>query len=115
MGRGAVIAFVKVVGQNLPVVLALHAVFLVESVVIPVDLLKTFLLINTLEVASPRFRVLRAVEVDPDKAIRIDLEMDLEKAVLALVEVLELVVVGCLGEVATQSIRPTMVLACKDR
>lgn len=114
MRCGAVVALVEVIGQDLPVVVTLHAVLMIQLIVLKVGVCKSVLLINGVEVLGPRLRVIRAVEVDPDEAIAIKLEMDLEKTVLALVETFENVVVGRLGKVAAQTVRPTVVLAGKD-
>jgi hypothetical protein len=109
------VAFVEVVGKNLPVVCTLHTILVIQSIILKVDILQSLLLINPIKVACPRLRVLRAIQVDPDKAICINLEMNLEQTVLALVESLQLVIVRRLGKIATQAIGPTVVLARKDR
>lgn len=114
MRRGTVIALIEVVCENLPVVVSLHAVLVVENIVLKLDLVQSLLLVDAVEMLLPRLWVVGAVEVDPDEAIGIDLEVNLEETVLALVESIKHIVVGGLGEVATQTIRPAVILAGKD-
>jgi len=73
----AVIAFVVVVGKDLPVVVTLHLPGMVELVVGEVELLVSFLLVDTIEVVFPGdLRLGAAVEVDPDEVVDIDMDMN---------------------------------------
>lgn len=101
----AVIALVVVVGQDLPVVGALHLPAVVEYIVVEVKLVVLLLLIGSQEVLLPRdLGHGLGVKVDPDEAVAVDVHVDGEQAVLGLVEARELLISRCLGQVATETI-----------
>ena len=113
MGGRAVVALVEVVGQDLPVVFAVQLIRAHEIVVVEVIGFVPFLLVDILEMLFPRhLRGLLRIQIDPDEAIHIDLDMDSEEAVLVLVDpVLE---AGRFGQFAIQAVGPSVVSAGQD-
>jgi hypothetical protein len=79
----AVVAFVVVIGQNLPVEVTLHIPSVVEEVVIEIVVVETGLLVDTVKVVCPGdLGSLLGVEVDPNEAIAIDVHMNGRKVVI---------------------------------
>jgi hypothetical protein len=110
-----VVAFVEVISQNLPVIVTLEGIIVVEIVVIEVVGFIPFLLVDVPEMFLPRhFWDFIRIHVYPDKAIDVDLKMDSEKTVLLFVEVAQLLVVRSFGEFAIQSVRPAVVSTSED-
>lgn len=73
----AVVAFVVVIGQNLPVEVTLHVPSVIEVVVVEIVVVETRLLVNTVKVVLPgNLGGLLGIKIDPDKAITIDMHMD---------------------------------------
>ena len=76
----AVVALVVVVGQDLPVEVAIHVPSVVEVVVLEVVVLESGLLIDALKVVLPgHLGGLLVIQVDPDKAIAVEVDMDGEE------------------------------------
>lgn len=110
------ITLVVVVGQNLPVPVALHVPRVVVPVVVEVVVIQPLLLVDDTEVILPcDLRLLTAIQVDPNETALVDVDMDGQKAVLALVEFFELAseFTG-FGELAVDTICPAMILALED-
>lgn len=131
----AMVAFVEVVGCNLPVVIAMKfwrlvsqthverwslvfmmlTVDMIELVVVEIELLESLLVINVGKVFLPRhFGLLASVHVHPYEALGIDMGVDWKEIVLVFVEALEVLIVRRLGELAVQTIRPAMISAGED-
>ena len=111
----AVVAFIKIIGQNLPVIVTLKGITVVEIVVLEDVGLIPFLLVDILEMFLPRhFWDFIRIHVYPDKAIDVDLKVDSEKTVLLFVEVAQLLVVCSFGEFAIQPVGPAVVSASED-
>lgn len=73
----AMVALVVVVGQNLPVEVALLLPRVVEVVVVEVVVVEAGLLVDAVKVILPGYLGgLFGVEVDPDEAVTIDVHMD---------------------------------------
>ena len=101
----AVVAFVVVVRKDLPVIGAFHLPHVVEDIIIEVIEAVSFLLVDAFEVVLPsNLGLLLAIEVDPDKAVDIDVHVDREEAVSAAVEVGQLLVTRCLSKIAVQTV-----------
>lgn len=110
VSRLAVVAFVVVVGQDLPVVRTVHLPAVIKDVVVKVEFTVLFLLIGTEEVVFPLdlgngF----GIEVDPNETIAVNVYMNGKQAILGLVKACELLISWCLGQVPTQTVRPAMV------
>ena len=115
MGRSTVVAFIVVVRQDLPVVVAVHLPDVVKVVVVEVELLHAILSIYAGEVVFPGdFGSGLAVQVDPDEAVGVDVKVDGEQAVIVFVEAVEFLVAGCLGEPAVQAVYPAVIFASED-
>lgn len=111
----AVIAFVEVVCQDLPVILAVQLVGIIEVVVVEVVGLVSVLLVDVFEVLLPRhLGRLVCIHIHPDKAVDIDLDMDAKEPVLALVEAIQFLVLRGFGQRAVQSIGPAVIPAGQD-
>ena len=79
----AVVALVVVVGEDLPVELALHVPGVVEDVVLEVVVFESGLLIDTVKVVFPGdFGDLFGVQVDPDEAVLVNVHVDRRGEVL---------------------------------
>lgn len=77
VGDLAVVALIIVVGQNLPVKLALLIPGVVKDVILKVVVVKSGLLIDTVKVVLPgNLGVLASIQVDPDKTISVNMHMD---------------------------------------
>lgn len=111
----AVVAFIEVVRSDLPVVVGVKLVRVVQLVVIEVELVKSRLLVGTVEGLLPGdLGGLLRVQVNPDEPLGIDTEVDREQAVLGFVEILQEVIVGRLGQLAVQAVRPSVIAARED-
>lgn len=114
MARGTMITFIVVVGQNLPVIVACHLPCMVKLVVVKVELLASLLLIYTLEFIIPaNFWFGFAIQIDPDEAVVVNVDMDRKEAVLCLIKPGNLIIPWSLGQLAIQSVRPAMIPACE--
>lgn len=115
MGGLAMIALVVVVSCYLPVVGGVDLPDVIEFVLVPLELSKPFLGVGTTEVFLPRYLgLLLAVEVDPDEAVDVNVDVDWEETVLGLVKARDVLVPGGFGELAVQSVRPSVVSAGED-
>lgn len=77
MGNLAVIALVVVVGEDLPVELALHVPCVVKDIVLEIVVLESRLLIDTVKVVLPGYlRRLATIQVDPDEAVLVDMRVN---------------------------------------
>lgn len=77
VGDLAVIALIVVVGQDLPVELALHIPGVVKEVILEVVVVESRLLVDTVKVVLPgNFGNLASIQVDPDKAIPVNVHMN---------------------------------------
>lgn len=73
----AVVTFVIVVGQNLPVELAIHIPGMIKDVILKVIVLEPGLLIDTIKVVLPsNLGGLACVQVYPDETISVNVSMD---------------------------------------
>ena len=73
----AVVAFVIVVGQNLPIKVALHIPGMIKDVILEVVVLEPGLLINTVKVVLPsNLGGPLCVQVHPDETISVNMSMD---------------------------------------
>lgn len=113
--RRAVVAFVEVISQDLPVVVPVQLVRMVEVVYVKVVRLVPFLLVNVLEVLLPwDLGSFLCVHVHPDKAVDIDLDVDPEQPVLILVEPIQILVPGSLGQLPVKPVGPPVVSTRQD-
>lgn len=77
VGNLAVVALIVVVGQDFPVEIALHIPGVVKDVILKVVVLKTGLLIDAIKVILPgNFGNLASIQIDPDKTIPVNMQMD---------------------------------------
>lgn len=77
VGDLAVVALVVVVGQDLPVEVALHIPGVVEVVLLEVVVNESGLLVDTFEVVLPGdLGGLAGIHVDPDEAVAVDVNVD---------------------------------------
>ena len=113
--RRAVVAFVEVVAGDLPVVLAIELVAMVELILVEVELLEALLLVDGVKLLLPRhLGFLVAVHVDPDEAVDVDVDVDGEEAVDGLVEAVEFLVLRSFSQFAVEAVRPAVVSTGKD-
>ena len=113
--RRAVVALVVVIRQDLPVEVATLLPGVVEHVVVPVDIVHARLLVDPLEVVLPRdLGLLLSVQVHPDEPVAVDVHVDRQQTILALVEPVKVLVPRRLGELAVQPVAPAVVLARED-
>ncbi|KAI6774900.1 hypothetical protein HG530_001658 [Fusarium avenaceum] len=109
----AVITLVVVVRQGLPVIIAAHAPSMVKVVVFEVERFVSRHFVDVVELGRPILRRLGGVQVDPNKPLGINLNMNTKKAVIALVKTLHVIVSRCFGKLSVQTIRPPMIFARK--
>ncbi len=110
----AVVTFVIVIGEDFPVVFALHLPSMIINVIVEVVILKSRLGIHATKIVIPGyFRRRLAIQIDPDESIVINVYMDRQKAVLGLVKVFHVLITRRFGQLPVQSIRPSMILAGK--
>lgn len=77
VGRLAVVAFVVVIGQDLPVVRTIHLPGVVKDIVVKVEFTVLLLLIGTEEVILPLdFGDGFGIKVDPNETIAVNVNMD---------------------------------------
>lgn len=118
VSRLAVVAFVVVIGQDLPVVRTLHLPAVIKDVVFKVEFTVLLLLIGTKEVIFPLdLRHGFGIKVDPNETIAVDVHVDGKQAVLGLIKARELLITRCLGQIATQAVRPAVIsrlMHCQD-
>lgn len=113
--RFTVVAFVVVVGRNLPVICSVNRPSMVEFIVVHIVSFKSLLHIGTVEVGSPRYLwLLLTVQVDPNESFVIDVDMDREETVLALIKPIQVLVSRGFGKFAIKSIRPAVVPTSED-
>lgn len=111
----AVVAFVEVVGKDLPVEVAFHGVRVIEVIIVKIELLESLLLVGTFELLVPRYlRNFVRVHVDVNEAVGVNVNVDWEEAVFGLVEAFKILVARGLRQLAIQTIRPSMVFARED-
>lgn len=112
--RRTMVAFIVIVGQNLPVVVSLHFPNVIEFVFIEVELLTPCLRVNAFKFVLPGYLwLLLAIKVDPDEALIVDVDMNGKQTIFALVKMVQLLISGSLSKRPIQPIRPSMVLAGK--
>ena len=112
VGGQAVVALVVVVSQELPVVVASHLPSVVELVVVKVVVLQPLRLIDASKLRVPgNLRPLTSIEVHPDEAGVVNVNMDREEAVDRLVEAGEVLVARGFGQLAVKPVGPAVVLA----
>lgn len=115
MCRRTVVALVIVVRQDLPVVRPILIPGVIVDIVIKVEVLVSFLLIDSSVLLLPRdLWSLLAIEVNPYEPVLIDLNMDREQTIAFLLETREFLISGGFGELPVKSIRPAVVFASKD-
>lgn len=77
VGDLAVVALIIIVGQDLPVEVALHIPGVVECIILEVVVVESGLLIDTGKVVLPgNLGNIASVQVDPDKTIPVNVHMD---------------------------------------
>lgn len=77
VGDLTVVALIIIVGQNLPVEVALHIPGVVECIILEVVVVEPGLLIDTIKVVLPGdLGNLASVQVDPDETISVNVHMD---------------------------------------
>lgn len=105
VGGWAVVTFVEVISQNFPVVVSLELIGMIQIIVFEVVVLVSLLRVDVLEMFFPRnLGDLLCIEVNPDEAVHVNLDVNSEQVVLVLVEAIEILIPGRLGEFAVQSI-----------
>lgn len=105
VGCLAVVALVEVVRGDLPVVVRVELVRVVERVLVEVELVKTRLLVDACEGFSPGdFGRFAGVQIHPDEALGVNMQVDWEEAVLFLFKFAQGVVVRGFGEFAVQTV-----------
>ena len=115
MGRLAVVAFVIVVGYNLPVASSVHFPGVVEFKVIPVDPVVPWKLVNALKIIRPGNLWLGfAIQADPDKTVLVNVGVYREETILAFVEMGQVLITRGFGKLAVETIGPAVIEASKD-
>lgn len=95
VGDEAVVALVVVVGQNLPVELSILIPRVVKDVIFEVIIVESGLLIDTIKVVLPgNLGGLASIQVDPDKTVPVNVDMDRECVTLMKSIDASLVVLG---------------------
>lgn len=108
--RRAVVAFVEVVGQDLPVVVSIQLVGVVQIVIVKVDLVVPRLHVDIVKVLLPgHLGSLLGVHVDPDEAVLVDFCVDAKQAILLLIKLTQSLVARGFGQVAVEAVRPSVV------
>lgn len=78
---------------------------MIKHVVIHPKVLQPRLFVNLRKELFPRdTRLLRRIQVDPDEAKLVYVDVDLEETVLRLIEGRELLILGRLGQLAVETI-----------
>lgn len=116
MCRWAVIALVEIIRKNLPVIVPLKLIGMVQVVVVEIQAQSpiSFLCVNALKVLFPgNLWDLLCVEVHPNESVHVDPGMNRQEAITLLIKVKALVA-RCLGELPVQSIRPAVVPTGQD-
>ena len=86
-----------------------------QYVVIEVDRLEPFLSVYVRKVFLPRnLWSLTGVQVNPYKAVHIDVNMNWEEAILRPIETIQLLIARGFGKLTVQAVRPTMISATED-
>lgn len=115
VSSGTMVAFIEVVCENLPVEISFQLVRVVELVIVKVDVLIPFLLVDVGKVFFPRdFGYFFCIHVYPDEAVDIDFNVNAKEAVLLFLIAFEILIAWCLGKVAIETVRPAVISACKN-
>lgn len=110
MSRGAMITFVEVIRENLPVVFPVKLVGVIQLIVVEVVRFVSFLFVNVCEVLLPwDLGRCFAIHIHPDEAVDVDLDMNFEQTILILIKTVQVLIARCFGELSIQSIRPAVV------
>lgn len=82
MGDSAVVTLIVIIGKNLPVEVALHVPSVVKDIVFEVVVIEARLFVNAVKVILPsHFGHVSSIQIDPDKAVSVNMEMDWEVVV----------------------------------
>src|SRR5437016_14628525 len=88
---------------------------MVKCIVIPIDPLVPWKLVNALKIIRPGNLWLGfAIQVDPDKTVVVNVNVYWEKAILAFVEIGQVLIAGGFGKFAVETIRPAVIKTSKD-
>lgn len=101
-----VVYLIVVLSHHFPVVLSVGGPGPVIDIVVEAKITKTWLLVGSTVHFFPRHGSLRGIQIDPHKPDLVNVGMDLEEAVLAAVEFLQIIKLWSLGQVAVQVVRP---------
>lgn len=114
MRNSAMVAFVVVISKCFPIVIAVHLPCVVECVLAEVESLEALLRVDTLEIIFPRDGIWRRVQIDPDEAQRISVNMHGEQTLVLFLESRDVIELRGFGQFSVEAVRPPMVLARKD-
>ena len=81
------IALIEIIRQDLPIVFAFHGVGVIEDIILKVETIVSFLLVDILKMLFPRhFRSFFGVQVDVDETVNVSAYVNWKQAILGFVE-----------------------------
>lgn len=95
---------VVIVDQSLPVIVPIHVPGMVEGVIIHIEVIKSGLLVGTLEIGLPWHWRFIAVNVDPYKASMVNIDVNLEQTIAIRVESIHILKPRSFCEFTTETV-----------